>query len=65
MASKILFGHQTNYDKVRQRAIVYSIDVLNCNVCWQSEVLYLDFSIMYSNILIEQQFANRQFCHII
>ena len=32
MATKILVGHQANYDDVRQRAILYPVEVLGCTV---------------------------------
>ena len=32
MACKILVNHQAKYDEVRQRAIVYPVENLGCNV---------------------------------
>ena len=64
MATKILVGHQANYDEVRQRAIVYSVNVLGCNVRGDSEVLDLDFRIRYTYIFLQQLLANQMFCRI-
>ena len=53
MATKILVGHQANYDEVRQRDIVYPVEVLSCNVRGDSEVLDMDFRIRYSYLFLQ------------
>ena len=54
MATKIFVGHQAKNDEVRQRAIVYPVEVLGCNVRWDSEVFDLNFRIKYPYIFLQQ-----------